>query len=105
MKHLTLTKVVNRPDKQFAFATDNDGHEHYVPALIVKRLQMTQADEGAAIKSAVREWSGYADRHPHLMLPCVFVNEDELLHVLETQERQLDDMRATIRRILGKDPS
>jgi hypothetical protein len=71
-KHYTLTSVVNSRQKAFAFAVSDDGEEEiYIPAPVVKREQMTEADIGAGFTCTVRKPEGF-DRdapHPHARLP------------------------------------
>ena len=88
-KHFTLVRVKNVPSEQkvFAFAVDDEGSEVYIPAAVVKKEQMTPADEGAGFTANVRVADGYQNdlAHPHVMLPISWDGEAEEIEVDEEE--------------------
>lgn len=83
-QHFTLTRVINEPDRCFAFGVSDDGtKEVYIPSNIVKREQMTSADEGAGFTCALRSMGGFDNDggHPHAMLPFNWDGESEEVQV------------------------
>lgn len=52
-KHLTLNRVVNNDQQQFAFAISDDGYQVYIPAVVVKRANMQPEDIGAGFSCPV----------------------------------------------------
>ena len=101
MKTLTLTRIENTPERQFGFARDDDDNEFYVPAMVIKRLQMTSADEGRRVVASIKEWGGYVDRHPTLQLPCEFVTAESVATLLQAKSEELAMLQGLIHTLIG----
>ena len=53
-QHITLTNVRNSDEAMYGFGMTDDGEEVYIPAVMVRYCQMTEADVGAGFTCPVK---------------------------------------------------
>jgi hypothetical protein len=75
-RHWTLTRVVGDVRGDFAFAIDDEGHSAFIPRPIVRRHNITPADEGAGFTAPTRE-AAELGGDPQIILPVVWDGEAE----------------------------
>lgn len=88
--HMTITRIVNGTMRQFGFAVLDNGEEAYIPAIVIKRYNLTDLDSGAGFKARLRpSIPGSSKTQPTVMLPLLF--DDASPELVEVEDEPVEE--------------